>query len=98
MPVLYFTNSIKVLGQQLSLTSSGPLNCRERHKSQKVVDVFELASVAEAISKAPSDLLDFRLLGVTTVLVYREALPSLTVLTRRSLERPCKWSAALSAV
>ena len=42
---------------------------------------------------------------VTTVLVYREALPSLTVLTGRSagglgrsLERPCKWSAALSAV
>ena len=36
--------------------------------------------------------------------LYREALPSLTVLTRRSagtlgrrLERPCKWSAALSA-
>ena len=42
---------------------------------------------------------------VTTVLVYREALPSLTVLMGRSagglgrsLERPCKWSAALSAV
>ena len=39
--------------------------------------------------------------------VYREALPSLTVLSRRSagglsrsrsLERPCKWSAALLAV
>ena len=43
--------------------------------------------------------------GVTTVLVYREALPSLAVLSGRSagrlgrsLERPCKWSAALSAV
>ena len=43
--------------------------------------------------------------GITTALVYREALPSLTVLTGRSagglgrsLERPCKWSAALSAV
>ena len=42
---------------------------------------------------------------VTSGLVYREALPSLTVLTRRSagglgrsFERPCKWSAALSAV
>ena len=43
--------------------------------------------------------------GVTAVLVFREALPSLTVLSRRSagglgrsLERPCKWSAAPSAV
>ena len=43
--------------------------------------------------------------GVTTVIVYREALHSLTVLTGRSagglgrsLERPCKWSAALSEV
>ena len=42
---------------------------------------------------------------VISVPVYREALPSLTVLSRRSagglgrsLERPCKWSAALSAV
>ena len=32
--------------------------------------------------------------------IYRQALPSLTVLTERSvsLERPCKWSAELSAV
>ena len=43
--------------------------------------------------------------SATAVLVYGEALPSLTVLTGRSaqglgrsLERPCKWSAALSAV
>ena len=43
--------------------------------------------------------------GVISVPVYREALPSLTVLSGRSagglgrsLERLCKWSAALSAV
>ena len=38
-----------------------------------------------------------------TAVLVREALPSLTVLSGRSaggrsLERPCKWSAALSAV
>ena len=40
---------------------------REPHKSPKVVDFVEPAPFAEAISKAPSDLLDFRLLAPLAV-------------------------------